>query len=53
MHSAAHYRERAARFRAMAKESDEDIAAVMERLAKDYDELARRMEPEAVPPIPT
>jgi hypothetical protein len=44
VHTAADYRERAARFRALAKESDEPIAELMEKLAKDYDELARRVE---------
>ena len=52
MHTAADYRERAARFRAMAKESDEPIAGLMEKLAKDYDELARRVELGAGPSSP-
>jgi hypothetical protein len=53
MRTAAYYREKAARFRAMAKESDDATAASFEVLAKEYEALARRQPPEDEPPVPT
>jgi hypothetical protein len=50
MHSAAHYRDRAAGYRRMAKDADPSIAELMEVLARDYDRLADRLEPQAEPP---
>ena len=53
MPTAAYYREKATRFREMAKDCDESSAKLMETLASDYDELAQGLEPDAEPPLPS
>ena len=53
MHSAAYFREQAARFREMAKDTDERTAAGLLQLAEDHEAEARRLEPDAEPPTPT
>ena len=50
MHNAAHYRETAAKYRDMAKGADAPLAEIMEALARDYDTLAQRLEPDSEPP---
>ena len=50
---AAYYREKAARFREMAKEADARSCASLIQLAEEYEDLARRLEPDAEPPMPT
>jgi hypothetical protein len=52
MHSAAYFREKAARFREMAQDTDDRTAASLLQLAEDYEAEARRLEPDAEPPIP-
>ena len=52
MHSAAYYREKAARFREMARDTDDRTAASLIQLAEDYEAEAQRLEPDAEPPIP-
>jgi hypothetical protein len=52
MHSAAYYREKAARFREMARGTDDRTAASLIQLAEDYEAEAQRLEPDAEPPIP-
>ena len=51
MHSAQHYRERAARVRSLAS-SDADLALreQLERMASDYDEIADELEQETETP---
>ena len=53
MRTAAYYREKAARFRQIASESDDRTAATLLQLADDYETEARRLEPDAEPPIAT
>ena len=48
--TAAYYREKAARFREMAKESDDATAATLLQLAEDFEAEAERLEPDAEPP---
>ena len=50
--TSAYYREKAARFREMAKESDAATAASLLELAADFEAEARRLDPGAEPPIP-
>ena len=50
--TAAYYREKAARFREMAKECDAATAATLVELADDFEAEARRLEPDAEPPLP-
>ena len=52
MHSAAYFREKAARFREMAQDTDDRTAASLIQLAEDYEAEAQRLEPDAEPPIP-
>ena len=52
MHSAAEYREKAARFRELAEGADEHTAASLILLADEYEAEARRLEPDAEPPMP-
>ena len=52
MQTAAYYREKAARFRELAKGADERTAASLIQLAEDYEAEARDLEPDAEPPIP-
>lgn len=53
MYTAAYFREKAARFRALAQGADEASAASLLQLADDYEAEARKLEPDAEPPIPT
>lgn len=51
MRDAATYRDKAAQFRKMASEADEESAAALRQLADEYEWLALRIEPELkVPP---
>ena len=52
MHSAAYFREKAARFREMARDTDDRTAASLLQLADDYEAEAQRLELDAEPPIP-
>ena len=52
MGDAAYYREKAARFRELAKECDGATAHDLLELANEYDALASKHEPDAEPPIP-
>jgi len=49
---AASCREKAAQFRRMAESADERSAATLIRMAEDYEAEARRLEPDAEPPLP-
>jgi hypothetical protein len=49
--TAAYYREKAARFREIAKESDPSTAATLVELSDDFEAEARRLEPDAEPPV--
>jgi hypothetical protein len=51
MHSAASYREKAARFRELASDSDDLTAANLIALAEEFEAQARSLEPDAEPPI--
>ncbi len=53
MQSAGYYREQASKFRKLAEESDSTTARMLRSLADDYDAEARRLEPEAEPPLPS
>lgn len=53
MRTPAYYREKAARFRDMAKESDKQTAATLIELARDFEVEAERLERDAGPPMPT
>ena len=53
MLTAAYYRDKAARFRKMAKEADEPTAGSLIELAQEYEALAAGLEPDTEPPIPT
>jgi hypothetical protein len=53
MHTAAEYREKAARFRELAEGSDNQTAASLLMLAEEYEAEARRLEPDAEPPMLT
>jgi len=50
MRDAAYYRAEAAKYREMAKDSDESTAAALRRLADDFEQEANRLEPPAEPP---
>jgi hypothetical protein len=53
LYSAADCREKAARFRELAKESGGETAASLLQLAEDYEAEAARLEvPDAEPPMP-
>ncbi len=53
MRTAAYYRDRASYFRSLADGTDARTAADLIRLAENYEMEARRLEPEAEPPITT
>ena len=53
MRTAAYYRDKAARFREMARDADERTAASLIDLAEEYEAEAARLDPDAEPPIPT
>jgi hypothetical protein len=52
MREAAYYREKAAHFREVARDSDAITAAALIGLAEDYEAEARRLEPDMEPPMP-
>ena len=51
MRDPAYYREKAALFREYAESTDERTAALLLALAEDYEAEARRLEPDAEPPL--
>lgn len=51
MYGVAYYREMAAHFREIAKDSDQITAAALIGLAEDYEAEARRMESDIEPPM--
>lgn len=53
MHAPAYYRDQAACFRELAKDSDDVTAVNLIQLAEDYEAEARRLEPDAEPPMPS
>ena len=53
MENAAFYREKAAHFRELAKDCDEQTATDLRGLADEYDAIALRMEPDNEPHPPT
>jgi hypothetical protein len=52
LYTAADCREKAARFRELARETGGDMASSLLQLAEDYEAEAERLEPEAEPPMP-
>ena len=52
MYTAAYFREKAARFRELARDADDRSAASLLQLAEDYEAEAQKLEPDAEPPIP-
>jgi hypothetical protein len=52
LYSAASCREKAARFRELAREAGGETAASLLQLAQDYEAEAARLEPDAEPPMP-
>ena len=52
IHTAASCREKAVQLRRMAKGADEHTAATLAGMAQEYEDEARRIEPEAEPPLP-
>jgi hypothetical protein len=53
MRTAAYYRDKAARFREMARDADQRTAPSLVELAEQYEALAKRLAPDAEPPMPT
>ena len=51
-HTAASCLEKAVQFRRMAEAADEHTAATLIAMAEEYEEEARRLEPDAEPPLP-
>lgn len=52
IHTAASCREKAVQLRRMAEGADEHTAATLVVMAQEYEEEARRIEPDAEPPMP-
>lgn len=52
METAAYFREKAAEFRDMAKDCDPETATSLILLAEEYEAEARRLQPDAEPPLP-
>lgn len=52
MHTATICREKAARFRELAKDTGGQTAAALLQLAEDYEAEAARLETNAEPPMP-
>ena len=53
MPTATYYREKAVLFRELAETADKETAATLIMLAEEYDALAKVLEPDAKPPMPT
>lgn len=52
MQTAAYFREKAAEFRDLAKACDPETARSLTLLAEEYETEARRLQPDAEPPLP-
>ncbi len=52
MPGADYYRPKAAEYREMARDCDPATAASLIMLAESFEEEARRLEPDAEPPLP-
>ena len=51
MREPGYYRDKAARFRELASDSDTVTAAALNGLAADYEAVAHRLDPSFLPPI--